>query len=278
MARAKIKDSVMQKKILITGATDGIGLETAKMLYALGHHILLHGRNPAKLQNAKEALLLLPGEGRAQSYVADLSIMADVEAFARDVARDHKRLDVLINNAGIYMPGSITSDGLDIRFAVNTIAPYLLTKRLLPLLGENARVVNLSSAAQSSIDIQALLGRTSLSDGEAYAQSKLAITMWSRALALSLKEDGPVMVAVNPGSMLGSKMVKEAFGVAGGDISVGAKILTQAALSDEFADATGKYFDNDAEQFAPPHVDALDAAKSEEVMQAIEKVLAGSIR
>ena len=98
--------------------------------------------------------------------------------------------------------------------------------------------------------------------------------MWSRSLALSLKDDGPAIIAVNPGSMLGSKMVKEAFGVAGGDIRIGAEILTRAALADEFATASGQYFDNDSGQFASPHPDALDPQKSEEIVRVIETVLA----
>ena len=91
---------------------------------------------------------------------------------------------------------------------MNTIAPFLLTRRLLPLLGASGRVINLSSAAQAAVNLRALVGEVQLSDNAAYAQSKLALTMWSRALALSLGRSGPSVVAVNPGSMLGTKMVK----------------------------------------------------------------------
>ena len=167
----------------------------------------------------------------------------------------------------------MTQDGLDVRFAVNTIAPYLLTQRLLPLLGTSGRVVNLSSAAQSPVDPKALAGKVRLSDGAAYAESKLALTMWSRALALSLGDDGPAIIAVNPGSMLGTKMVKQAFGVAGGDVRIGAEILCRVALGDEFAAASGQYFDNDSGKFASPHLDALDPQKSSEIVRVIEAVL-----
>ena len=265
----------MQKKILVTGATDGIGLETAKMLVPMGHHVLLHGRNPAKLAETENALSALADDGRVESYVCDLSRMSDVAAFANAVAERHAALDVLINNAGVYNAADpVTPDGLDIRFAVNTIAPYLLTQRLLPLLGSSGRVINLSSAAQSPVDPQAMARQGGLSDGAAYAQSKLALTMWSRSLALSLKEGGPAIIAVNPGSLLGSKMVQEAFGVAGSDIRIGAEILCRAALDDEFATASGQYFDNDAGRFGPPHPDALDAKKSDEVVRVIEAIMA----
>ena len=114
----------MQKTILITGSTDGIGLETVRMFVSLGHHVLLHGRNPAKLEKVEERLAALPNGGHGESYVADLSRMADVEALAKAVAEGRANLDVLINNAGVYRVAEpITEDGLDARLAVNTIAP-----------------------------------------------------------------------------------------------------------------------------------------------------------
>lgn len=267
----------MQKIILVTGSTDGIGLETAKMLISEGHQVLIHGRNSAKLADTEKSLSTLPRGGRVESYAADLSNMAEVEALAKAVADRHAKLDVLINNAGVYSaPELITQDGIDIRFAVNTIAPYLLTQRLLPLLGASGRVINLSSAAQFPVDPDALAGRGNgeLSDGAAYAQSKLALTMWSRHMALSLGNEGPAIIAVNPRSMLGSKMVKQAYGVVGSDLRIGADILCRASLSDEFAAASGRYFDNDTGQFASPHPDALDPLKCEEIVRVIEAVMA----
>ncbi|MCU7807389.1 MAG: SDR family NAD(P)-dependent oxidoreductase [Candidatus Thiodiazotropha sp. (ex Semelilucina semeliformis)] len=265
----------MQKTILVTGSTDGIGLETAKMLVAQGHHVLLHGRNAAKLADAEKTLSALSDNGRVESYVSNLSRIADVTALAEAVAERRERLDVLINNAGVFnISDPRTPDGLDARFAVNTIAPYLLTQRLLPLIGASGRVINLSSAAQSPVNPEALVGRVRLSDDfAAYAQSKLALTMWSRSMAISLKDDGPAIIAVNPGSMLGTKMVKQAFGVAGGDIRIGAEILVRAALDDEFAAASGQYFDNDSGQFASPHPDVLNQQKSEEIVRAIDAIL-----
>ncbi|NNF80700.1 MAG: SDR family NAD(P)-dependent oxidoreductase, partial [Rhizobiales bacterium] len=91
----------MKKTILLTGSTDGIGLETAKALVSQGHTVLLHGRNPAKLEAVEKALAALPGAGPIESYVADMSNMADVEALAAAVIENHARLDVLINNAGV---------------------------------------------------------------------------------------------------------------------------------------------------------------------------------
>ena len=263
----------MTKTILLTGATDGIGLATAKMLLEQGNHLLLHGRNPQKLADVAKTLSSEIAGAEIETYVADLSNISDVKKLADEITEKHDSIDVLINNAGVFkINDPMTQDGLDVRFVVNTLAPYLLTQELLPLLGNTGRVVNLSSAAQAPVNIEALKGKVKLDNMGAYAQSKLAITMWTRILA-EKHTDRPMIVAVNPGSLLASKMVKEGFGVEGSDINIGADILTRAALSDQFEDASGKYFDNDSGQFAPPHQDALDQQKSEDVVNTIESIL-----
>lgn len=274
-----MKEIVMKKTILVTGATDGIGLETAKMLVSMGHNVLLHGRNQSKLESLVKEMTGLKGGGFIDTYVADLSHMSDVENLARAIAGKNQNLDILINNAGVFIvPERDTNNGLDVRFAVNTVAPYLLTKRLLPLMDSTGRVINLSSAAQASVDPETLTGGHTLSSaGAAYAQSKLALTMWSRDLALLLGKGGPAIIAMNPKSMLGSKMVKQAYGANGHDLRIGAEILCRAALSDEFSDASGKYFDNDIGQFTRPHPDALNPQKCKEIVSAIEAVLAKAI-
>ncbi len=259
----------MQKTILLTGATDGIGLETAKLLLSQGHHLLLHGRNPQKLEAVANTLAKI---GKVESFVADLSRLQDVEDLAAAVMARHQKLDVLINNAGVFKTSQpIAENGLDVRFVVNTIAPYLLTQRLLALMAASGRIINLSSAAQSPINLKALSTYTPMSDMEAYAQSKLAITMWSHNMALKLGEDAPAIIAINPGSMLATNMVKDAFGVDGADVSIGANILLRAALADEFANATGQYFDNDTGRFAAPHPEALNIEKAAQLVRAIEQ-------
>lgn len=266
----------MTNTILITGSTDGIGLLTAKTLLQQGHRVLIHGRDSQKLKNVSHELSKL---GPVEAYVADLSNIKEVLALADMVTHKHKTLDALINNAGVLKAASTsTQDGLDVRFVVNAIAPYLLTKTLLPLLSSSARVVNVSSAAQAQVNLDALAGNNGKLDTmDAYSQSKLAITILTRALAESLGDTAPIIVSVNPGSLLGTKMVKEGFGIQGKDIRIGADILVRAALSDEFNNASGKYFDNDSGQFADPHPDALNQEKCLALQNAIDIIISDKL-
>lgn len=266
------------KTILLTGATDGIGLETAKMLGQSDEvgTLLLHGRSAAKLDSAKQEVLN-SANGRdikIEIYIADLSDLNETVMMADEIASNHSSLDVIINNAGILKTASpIAKNGLDVRIVVNTLAPYLLTKKLLPLIGVAGRVVNLSSAAQAPVNLDFVMGKTQIDEAfAAYAQSKLAITMWSKVLGEKLKGSGPLVVSVNPGSLLGSKMVKEGFGVDGGDLSIGADILYRASLSDEFENRHGQYYDNDAHCFSDPHPDALIDGVSEHVTETVDKL------
>ena len=256
----------MTKTILITGSTDGIGLLTAKKLATGGHIVLLHGRSEAKLAAAAKEI----GDN-VETYCGDLSSVEEVKALAASILKKHNKLDVLINNAGVLKtPKPVLDNGLDARFMVNTFAPYLLTKLLLPIIPDDGRIVNLSSAAQAPININAMLGKAKLDDMTAYAQSKLAITIWTREWAKE-KPQGPVFIAVNPASLLASKMVKEGYGIAGKDMNVGADILIEAALGERFENASGQYFDNDIGQFSDPHPAALDSNHASDVMQIISQ-------
>lgn len=264
----------MKKTILITGSTDGIGKATAEALVKQGHKVLLHGRSQNKLETVKSELIKTDGSKDIKTYSADLSDFSLVEQLANAVSKDHQHIDVLINNAGVYkVPNKTADNGIDIRFVVNTISPYLLTKKLSPLLGSKGRVINLSSAAQAPVDIAALGEANRLSDDMAYAQSKLALTMWSRYLAQTQGNQGPSVIAVNPASFLGSNMVKEAYGMPGKDLQIGVDILVRAALSEEFSAASGLYFDNDKGAFSDPHSDALDPVKIKAVTEKIEEIL-----
>lgn len=264
----------MSKVVVITGATDGIGLATARQLVAAGHHVVVHGRNGQKVAAIADSLRVQCPQAPVEELVADLSNLAEAARCAQTLAARETPVDVLINNAGVFKAGDNPwVDGMDVRFVVNTLAPYLITRRMMGSMPVDGRVINVSSAAQRPVDAEALAGSRQLSDSQAYAQSKLALTMWSRHLGRSVGPTGPVVVAVNPGSLLNTAMVREAFGSSRAEVSVGADILVQAATGADFAAATGMYYDNDAGQFGPPHPDALDDAKTARVVTAIEHVL-----
>lgn len=266
----------MKKTILITGSTDGIGEVTAGVLAELGHTILVHGRSQEKVDRVVSQLEKEYPESIIDGFVADLSEMDQVKSLGETIKASYKTIDVIINNAGVFVARErFTKNNLELRFAVNTIAPYLLTKLLLPVLSPEGRVINLSSAAQSSVNIPELTNTPNLSDNEAYAQSKLAITMWSTEMARQLTEAGSnqIVASINPKSFLGSKMVREAYGSAGHDLRIGADILMRGALSEEFVGRSGQYFDNDQGRFARPHPDATNMALNASLVETLDRFI-----
>ena len=260
----------MTKTVFITGATDGIGLQTTHALLQQGHNLIVHGRSAAKLDALAASLRDQYGDQLRGAYRADLSDLDETKAMLADMVGDEVALDVLINNAGVYKTAdAATPSGIDIRFVVNTIAPLLITEALLPAIPADGRIVNLSSAAQAPVHLALLKGEGVLHDQfQLYAQSKLAITMWTRAMAAT-HPDGPLFVAVNPGSLLATNMVREGFNVAGHDINIGVDILCRAALSEEFEGRSGEYFDNDARRFSPPHPAGTDAQGCVELLEQV---------
>ena len=253
----------MKKTILITGATDGIGLLAAKKLSSLDSQILIHGRNKDKLISISKQL------NNADLYVADFSNMEAVVKMSETILLEHKCIDVLINNAGILKTNNTkTIQNRDIRFDVNTLAPYILTNNLLPIIPNTGRVLNISSAAQSPIDITSMSCFTQMDDMTAYAQSKLAITIWTKEMARK-HPTGPVFISINPGSLLATKMVKEGFGIEGKNINIGADILVKAAIDDEFLNNSGGYYNNDIGSFSSPHQLANDKSYCEKLMAKI---------
>lgn len=267
------------KTILITGSTDGIGQLTAKKLAKENHRLILHGRNSEKLKKSIAEIQAETNNDKIAGFVADFSDLDEVRFLAEEVCSVYPEIDVLINNAGIFKsPVTTTKGGLNMCFAVNYFAPYILTNALLPLLmnAKKPRVINLSSAAQQSVSFKALTGELSIDTSQAYAQSKLALTMWSFDFAKEYEDIN--VIAVNPGSLLNTKMVQEAYGKHWSSADKGMNILVDLALSEEYKTETGKYFDNDKGEekgyFAPAHPDAYDEHKIETLIALTEETIA----
>lgn len=262
------------KTILITGSTDGIGKLTAIALAKNGDHLLLHGRNREKLQKTVTEIKELSNQENVTGFVSDLSDFGSIQRMVSEISEKVLKIDVLINNAGVYKsPSNRSQNNLDMRFAVNYFAPYLLTNGLLPLLEKSSapRVLNLSSAAQSTVSLTALMGKELLNDQEAYAQSKLALTMWS--FYLSKTKQSLNVIAVNPGSLLNTKMVQEAYGQHWSPANKGATILYDLATSDKYRESSGQYFDNDKGAFNKAHTDAYNDEKITQLITETNKVL-----
>lgn len=249
----------MMKNIFITGATDGIGRLAAFKFASEGHSLYLHGRNEEKLTALSSEIKEKTNSKNVVGFVADFSDLNSVKTMLENIKKEVSNIDVLINNAGVFKSTiSHNEEGFDLRFVVNYFAPYLLTQELIPLLkkGIKSRIINLSSAAQSPVSYEAMSGEKSISVNESYAQSKLALTMWSFHLAQ--EHNDIAVIAVNPGSLLNTKMANEAYGQYWSPAEKGSDIIYDLALSEEHKGLSGKYYDNDHGMYAKAHANAYD--------------------
>jgi NAD(P)-dependent dehydrogenase (short-subunit alcohol dehydrogenase family) len=240
--------------ILITGATAGLGERVATDLAGKGATLLLHGRNPGKGGSVQTKIREATGNDKVHYLNADLSSLAEVGALATSVAERWPRLDVLINNAGVGggpdpKLREVSADGFELRFAVNYLAPFLLSYRLLPLLRQtagqtgNARIVNVASAAQQAIDLEDVMLQRNYGGMRAYSQSKLALIMFSFDLADELLGSGVTVNALHPASLMDTNMVREWFGSPRTTVEEGAGYVERLAIGGEFNEVSGLYYD-----------------------------------
>jgi NAD(P)-dependent dehydrogenase (short-subunit alcohol dehydrogenase family) len=233
--------------VLVTGSTDGLGRLVAERLGATGANVLLHGRNRTRGEQVRRAVEA--AGGRATFYLADFGSLADVHQLAEAIRRDHDRLKLLINNAGIgFGPRGqsrqTSAEGHELRFAVNYLAPVLLTSLLLPLLeaAVPARIVNVASAGQQEIDFRDPMLTRGYTGQRAYRQSKLAMIMWTMDLAEELKARGITVNALHPATFMDTHMVHESGISPASSVEEGADAVMQLALSRDLDGWTGLYF------------------------------------
>lgn len=248
------------KHILITGSTDGIGKLLALRLAKEGHFVAIHGRDAKKLQSTLTEIKAQSKNENIIGFLADFSDLKAVNTMAIEVTEKLPKIDILINNAGVFKSKVVTvANGVDVRLVVNYLAPYKFTTAIISLIkkADAPRIINLGSAAQAPVSLAALQKNVGLGVNESYAQSKLALTMWSFYLAK--QEPSIFVVAVNPGSLLDTKMAKEAYGQHWSPAEKGVDILYDLAMTDLVE--TGKYFDNDKGLYSDAHPDAYDTFK-----------------
>ena len=243
--------AIQDQVILVTGSTDGIGKQTAHDLAAMGATVLLHGRSQERAVSTLQEIYAATGNDHLEYYLADFSSLAEVRRLAAEVQAKHRCLNVLINNAGIGAGDCkdrrrvLSQDGYELRFAVNYLAPSLLTHLLLPCLRQatNSRIINVASKGQLPIDFDDVMLEECYDPMQAYCQSKLAIVMFTFELALALRNEGIMVNCLNPGSRLNTKMVREMFEQSWGNVKAGADVIVYIATSMEIEGATGEYFD-----------------------------------
>jgi len=233
------------KTILITGATEGIGKLAATDLANLFRDasILIHGRNKEKLDTVSKQIQEKTGNGNIQAFLADFSSLEEVRKMATEVLEAHDSLDILINNAGAgFAAPRLGKDGTETRFTVNYLAPFLLTRLLLPAIQKpvSSRIVNVASAGQSPIHFDDIMMDKNFDPVIAYGRSKLAIIMFTFDMAENLKT--ATANCLHPGTYLDTGMVREAGIHPLGTAQSGADALVYLAISPELKNISGKYF------------------------------------
>ena len=242
--------------VLVTGSTDGLGRELARRLAGEGAHVIVHGRNAARGKAVVDEITA-GGKGSARFYQADFASLSQVRRFADDIARDYTRLDLLVNNAGIFLKDDrqVSADGHELTFAVNYLAGYLLTWRLVPLLeqGRSPRVVNVSSRSAAPIDFTDVMIERGYTGYRAYSQSKLAQVLFTIDLAAELKPKGIVVQAVHPATGMDTHMIASVGMTPRTTIDEGATAVMHVIGSDA---PSGSYFMGQV--VATPHAQAAD--------------------
>ena len=246
------------RTVLVTGASGGIGKATALRLARMDAHVAIVGRDPERTESAARDIRAAGGSA-VDVFIADLSSQAEVRRLAAEALQRLPRIDVLINNVGGYWNSRhVTADGLERTFAVNHLAPFLLTSLLLGRMKQNApaRVITVSSNAHrtGSIDFYDLQGERSYSGSRAYDQSKLANVLFAYELARRLRGTGVTSNALHPGVVRTSFGADDPAGIQKFVVPLlrplmksperGAATSIQLATAPELEGVTGAFFSN----------------------------------
>ncbi len=252
-----------EQRILVTGSTDGLGRQVAAALAKRGASVLIHGRDPAKVEDA------VAQTGADSGLVADLADLSQV----RSLAREAGQLDTLVNNAGVIVPDRRESaDRHELTFAVNYLSHFLLTTLLLPELREPARIVNVASIGQAPLDFDDLMLARGYDDYGAYAQSKLAQVLFTVELAERLDGRDVTVNAIHPATLMDTKMVRETFGRSRSSVEEGVEATVRLVEDPELDDVSGRFFDGLRESAA--HGQAYDPEARRRLWELSERLTA----
>ena len=233
------------KTILITGSTDGIGRETAKELAEKGQRIIIHGRSQSKAQKVKEELNSINPKADHKIAVADLESQQQILDLSSRLREEESRIDVLINNAGIYQNKlEFSQDQIEKTTAVNYHSHFILTLLLMPLLNNSAepRIINLSSMVHAkNLDPDKIWDPINFNGSQAYSDSKLAMILFTFKLDKIL--ENVLVNCLHPG-VINTKLLRQGWGAGGSSVEKGAETPVYLALSDEVKEESGSYFVN----------------------------------
>ena len=240
---------------LITGATDGIGKETARELLRSGARVLLHGRSLEKAARVEEELHRDTGNQPAAVLIADLTSLAAVKRMAAEVRDRHPGLRVLVNNAGVFSAELVnTEDGFEQTLQVQYLAPFLLTMEPPPVPGSPAPGGSFNAPSRlhrGAVLDRYLLGPSPYDGRAAYASSKLSLTLFTWELAQRLRGVEVTVNAVHPGGV-DTKLLRAGFGGVGIPVEQGARPIVHLAAAPGLGSLSGRYFERFRESDPDP--------------------------
>jgi retinol dehydrogenase 14 len=240
-------NSMKNKIILITGSTDGIGKQTALDLAEMVASVIVHGRDPERTMNVAAEIKESTGNPSVDFFVADFSSLQEVKTLSDQLHEKYDRLDVLINNAGVYMKQrELSKDGFEMTFAVNHLAHFMLTHLLMDLVKKAAhsRIINVASMAHAhEMDFDNLQAEKFFDGYTAYSLSKLCNIIFTYELARRLEGTSITVNCLHPG-VIKTKLLRVGWGMGGGSLSSGSKTSVYLASSPEVEKVTGRYYAN----------------------------------
>jgi NAD(P)-dependent dehydrogenase (short-subunit alcohol dehydrogenase family) len=244
--------------VLVTGSTDGLGRRVAAELARRGANVLVRGRSRERGERTVAEIRAETRNDRVELHLADLAELRQVGALADELEQAQPELDLLINNAGIGsglpegQERQESRDGYELRFAVNYLAGFLLTQRLLPLLRRSApaRIVNVASLGQHPIDFDDPMLTRGYSGARAYGQSKLAQIMYTIELAARVPAEEVTVNSLHPGTYMPTKIVLEEIGRSVDSLETGTSATVRLAVDPELEGVSGRFFDREQETTA----------------------------